>query len=451
MTVTLPGLPLGLHRPVEHNGPLPGAVDVAIVGGGVIGVMSALFLARKGLKVALLEKGRIAAEQSSRNWGWIRQTGRDIAELPIAMEANRLWPQLQADLSEDLGLAQLGVAYLAENEGSIDNYETWLDLAKPYGVDSRILSAKETKDLLPGASKTFEGALHTPSDMKAEPWVAVPAFARAAVAAGVVIRENCAVRALDIAAGRVAGVITERGRIRADQVLVAGGAWSSLFLRQHGVNIPQLSVLSQVIATDPLPGLDLPAAGNDALAFRRRADGGFTLAEGGWHRLFVGPDSFRHLRPYWEQIKAHPFGASYHPMAPKGFPDAWGTKRRWSPEGESPFERMRVLDPKPVEARQRRTLAAFAALFPGLGTPRIKASWGGMIDAMPDVVPVVDQAPLEGLSICTGMCGHGFGIGPAFGRIMADMMTGGDLGHDLSRFRLSRFSDGSKMDLGPGL
>jgi glycine/D-amino acid oxidase-like deaminating enzyme len=445
------GFPIGLHQPVEHDGPLPEAADVVIIGGGVIGVMSALFLARKGQKVVLLEKGRIAGEQSSRNWGWIRQTGRDIDELPIAMEANSLWPQLQAELGEDLGLARLGVAYLAEKPQSIERYETWLNLAKPYGVDSRILTPDQTQALLPGATKRYHGALHTPSDMKAEPWVAVPAFARAAVAAGVEIRENCAVRALDLTAGRVGGVISERGRIRADQVLVSGGAWSSLFLRQHGVNIPQLSVQAQVLATDPLPALDLPAAGNDRLAFRRRADGGFTLAEGGWHRLFIGPDAFRHLWPYREQIKAHPFGASYHPAAPAGFPDAWGTKRRWSPDEETPFERMRVLDPKPVEARQRRTLAEFAKLFPALGTPRIKASWSGMIDAMPDIVPVVDHAPIDGLSICTGMCGHGFGIGPAFGRIMADLMTGGDVGHDLTRFRLSRFSDGSKMDMGPGL
>nr|WP_255723051.1 FAD-binding oxidoreductase [Thalassobius sp. Cn5-15] len=440
-----------MHKPVEHDGQLPDAADVLIIGGGVIGVMSALFLARKGQKVVLLEKGRIAGEQSSRNWGWIRQTGRDIDELPIAMEANRLWPQLQAELGEDLGLARLGVAYLAEKPQSIERYETWLNLAKPHGMDSRILTSAETKALLPGATRRYHGALHTPSDMKAEPWVAVPALARAAAAAGVVIRENCAVRALDLTAGRIGGAVTERGRIRADQVLVAGGAWSSLFLRQYGINIPQLSILAQVLATEALPALDMPAAGNDRLAFRRRTDGGFTLAEGGWHRLFIGPDAFRHLWPYREQIKAHPFGASYHPAAPKGFPDAWGTKRSWSPEEETPFERMRVLDPKPVEARQRRTLAEFAQLFPALGAPRIKASWAGMIDAMPDIVPVVDHAPIEGLSICTGMCGHGFGIGPAFGRIMADLITGGDVGHDLTRFRLSRFSDGSKMDMGPGL
>ena len=90
-------------------------------------------------------------------------------------------------------------------------------------------------------------------------------------------------------------------------------------------------------------------------------------------------------------------------------------------------------------------------LLPALGKVEIAASWAGMIDSMPDIVPVVDRAPVEGLSICTGMCGHGFGIGPGFGRVMADMVLDGEIGHDLSRFRLARFSDGSVPELGPDL
>ncbi len=75
-----------------------------------------------------------------------------------------------------------------------------------------------------------------------------------------------------------------------------------------------------------------------------------------------------------------------------------------------------------------------------------------MIDTMPDVVPVVDRvAALPGLTIGTGMSGHGFGIGPGMGKVLAALVTGNDPGHDLSRFRLSRFSDGSKMRLGPSV
>lgn len=442
--------PLGIEQPVEHGGALPKEADVVIVGGGIIGVMTALFLARKGLRPLVLEKGRVAAEQSARNWGWIRQQGRDMAELPIMMEANRLWKELAAEVGEDLGLQTVGVCYLAENERDLAEYEGWLADAKPSGVDSRMVSAAAVADLLPGATRGFAGALLTPSDMKAEPWIAVPALARAAVRAGATIVENCAVRGLDIAAGRVAGVITEQGRVKAPEVVVAGGAWSSLFLRRHGVNIPQLSVQALVMATEPAPALEMPASAMSGLAWRRRADGGFTIAPGGWHRLHIGPDAFRALPKFVPQLREDWAGTHFSPAAPSGYPDAWGTSRRWAMDAESPFERMRVLNPAPHMPPLEKALAKFGDLFPQMGQVKMKQAWAGMIDTMPDIVPVVDRADsLSGLSICTGMCGHGFGIGPAFGRVMADLVAGDDVGHDLSRFRLGRFSDGSKMELGP--
>ncbi|MFN4173062.1 MAG: NAD(P)/FAD-dependent oxidoreductase, partial [Pseudorhodobacter sp.] len=90
----------------------------------------------------------------------------------------------------------------------------------------------------------------------------------------------------------------------------------------------------------------------------------------------------------------------------------------------------------------------FARIWPALGRPRFAKVWGGMIDTMPDVVPVVDHAPLPGLTLATGMSGHGFGIGPGMGRVLADLILGRTVGHDLTRFRLSRFTDGSGIDLG---
>ena len=74
-----------------------------------------------------------------------------------------------------------------------------------------------------------------------------------------------------------------------------------------------------------------------------------------------------------------------------------------------------------------------------------------MIDAMPDVVPVVDRCSIPGLVLAFGMSAHGFGIGPAFGRAVANIVTERDVGHDLSRFRADRFVDGSQITPGPGL
>lgn len=368
------------------------------------------------------------------------------------MEACRLWQQLAEECGEDIGLRQTGVTYLARTDKDMAKFARFMQLAAAHDLDTRLLDGAEVAARIGGMARTYAGAMTTPSDMRAEPWLAVPALARLAARKGVRIIENCAVRALDIAAGRVAGVWTEGGRIATTSVLVAGGAWSSLFLRKHGVSIPQLSVRATVAATEPLPEFHAGAAIENDIAFRRRQDGGYTLAPGGSNLLFVGPDAFRNATKYLPALIDHPLGTRYLPAAPSGFPDSWSTPRDWTPETTSPFERMRVLNPAPGQSDLASIKRGFENLFPQLGKLRLKTAWAGMIDAMPDVVPIVDRvSAIAGLFVATGMSGHGFGIGPGIGRVMSDLIQGNATGHNLNRFRLSRFSDGSPIRLGPAI
>ena len=138
--------PISATSPIRHPGPAPTACDVVVIGGGVIGVMTAWFLAERGLRVTLCEKGRIAGEQSSRNWGWVRSQGRDPAELPIMVESLRIWERLAQEFGDSLGFRRTGVMHLAVTESDLVAYEAWLPHARAHGLDTRMLGRAEALD-----------------------------------------------------------------------------------------------------------------------------------------------------------------------------------------------------------------------------------------------------------------------------------------------------------------
>lgn len=450
---------------IKFNDPLPDAVDVVIIGGGVIGVFTALNLIEAGKRVLLCEKGRIAGEQSSRNWGWIRQHGRDEDELPIAMQSVQLWKDIDQTLQGRCGVKNTSVAYIAKDSSKLAEYEKWVETARKNGLHSEMLTAAQVKNSFSGQSDHhWVGGVRTPSDCKGEPWQAVPAVADYVHHLGAWLIENCAVRCIEMQAGHVTGVVTEKGTVSCPQVLLAGGAWSRLFLGAHGVKIPQLSVQTTVAQTAPLPDFSKGNWADEELAMRRRDDGGYTLALSDHLVFHVGRDGLTNLKLWFPEARRHwnfaslnltknkGSKATFTMGAPKGFPDAWSTQRSWLPEDVTPFEHMRVLEPKAQTDEVERMRSRFSKRFPAIGQPEIAESWSGMIDAMPDVVPIVDAVPqLPGLMLATGMSGHGFGIGPGFGRVVARRMLGLPDEHNLSRFRFNRFTDGSVLKSGPSL
>ena len=148
---------------------LPARADVVVVGGGIVGVSAALYLAKKGVSVALCEKGRIAGEQSSRNWGWCRTMGRDPAELPLAIESLRLWAAMNARIGGETGFRNSGIVYLCETRRELDAYEAWLEQARQFQVQSRLLGPSEVDDLLPGSARPSVGVIRPPAHRCAEP------------------------------------------------------------------------------------------------------------------------------------------------------------------------------------------------------------------------------------------------------------------------------------------
>ncbi len=428
--------------PVVSDEELPARADVVIVGGGIIGTSAALFLAQKGVSTLLCEKGHIAGEQSSRNWGWCRKMGRDPRELPLIIESLRLWQGMNELVEAETGFRQAGIMYLAEKQAELGQFEAWLEHARQYQLDSRILTAAEARELMPGLTGNWAGALYTASDGKAEPQRGAPAIARAARKHGAAIMTHCAVRGIETAGGRVSSVVTEKGRVACNSVVLAGGAWSRLFCGNLGVALPQLKVLASVMRTEPLSGGPEVSASGGLFGIRKRMDGGYTVATLGVRTIDLVPDNFRLLREYMPAVRLHWKKLRFR--AGRRFVEEWRMKRRWRLDEPTPFEAVRTLDPDPdpyVIERARTAVAEALPLFRGV---RVAESWGGMIDVMPDAIPVISPVEaLPGFYIATGFSGHGFGIGPGAGKLVADMVAGDSTIVDPTPFRLSRFTDGS--------
>ena len=147
--------------PVSSDPELPPRAEIVIIGGGIIGAASALELAERGLDVVLCEKGEIAAEQSSRNWGWCRQMSRDPREIPLIVKSLRLWRAMNERVEAETGFRECGILYLAQSADELDAKLKWYEQnARPYGLSSRPVSGAEAETLQPGARSSGRRPLH---------------------------------------------------------------------------------------------------------------------------------------------------------------------------------------------------------------------------------------------------------------------------------------------------
>jgi glycine/D-amino acid oxidase-like deaminating enzyme len=424
---------------VESDTTLPAEADVVIIGAGIIGVAAAHTLAERGLSVALLEKGVVAGEQSSRNWGWCRLLNRDEREIPLMKASLEQWDRLQASLPDDTGFRRNGLVYVTKDEKQLAEWRAWVEMASAYQAPVRMIDAAEARRLTPGNDQAWIGGVVSPNDGRAEPAMAAPAIARAARGLGATLHQNCAVRGLDTTGGRISGVFTEHGRIRTGAVILSAGAWASMFLRRHGIAMPQASVHSTVFATTPATRVTPGGLVTPDFTLTPLLDGGYLVAAKARGRLELTPAGMRHARRFlptlakrWSLVELR-MGRSFF----EG-PDAW--HGRWSFEKPTVFEKIRVLHPKPKTSIVAPALAEIVKAYPELAGIEAARVWAGWIDMMPDEIPVISTVTsLPGLVIAAGFSGHGFGIGPGGGRLAADLATGAPPVVDPTAFSLSRF------------
>ena len=417
-------------------------VDVIVIGGGIVGSAAAWYLAGRGLQVTLLEKGDIACEQSSRNWGFVRQQGRDSREVPLMIESNRIWRGLEAELSADLEWRVGGNLGLAGDERALAEHERWLTVARDHDLPTRLLTRGEVQELIPGITGNWVGGLFTENDGQAEPARVAPAFAAAAARRGAEVLTGHAALAIETAAGNVSGVLTEHGRIGAPAVLVAAGAWSSRLLRKLGVDLPQLLVRATVARTSPVRELTACGVWGPDVAFRQRGDLSLNIAAAGAVDHDIVPDSFRHLRAFWPGYRMNPGMFSLR----VGGPSLRALADRLAGEPGGMYLRQRVLDPAPSRRRVAAALSGLERTFPELGAVTVTRAWAGCIDVLPDAIPVIDALDQpRGLVLATGFSGHGFGMGPIAGRLCAELIADGQPSLDISGFRHARFTDGTPL------
>ena len=429
---------------VETDPDLPRSADVVVIGGGIIGCAAAYYLAGQGMRVALVEKGRVAAEQSSRNWGWCRTQGRDLAELPLMLESMRLWDGLADELALDVGFRRTGVLFVTNDQSEFTRWDRWRQAAAPYGAEAQLIPSDAVARLIPEAVERWLGGLYTASDGCADPVKAAPAFAAAARRCGATVHEHCAARGLDTQSGRIRAVITEQGTIRTATVLCACGVWSSLFCRRHGIPLPQLSVRASVQRTMPAAHRMDHSVATPGVCIRRHDDGGYIVAMAGRGTFDITPDAFRYLLPFWPTFRARGGKLSIRFGRPFFSALRWG--RRWPLDRPSPFELDRTCAPDPDQLLLREARADLANKFPPLAGLECADAWGAVIDVTPDALPVISSVPvLKGFHLATGFSGHGFGIAPGAARLVADVITGETPIVDPHPFRYSRLVDGTRL------
>ena len=425
-------------RLIESASPLPAQADVVVIGGGIIGVFAAYYLARRGVSVAVVEKGRIGAEQSSRNWGWCRQQNRDARELPMATKSLELWEQFAADTGEDTGFRRCGLLYLSNDEDELARWTKWRDFARTAGVTTHMLSSSEASARGRLTGRAWKGGVFSPSDGTADPGKAAPAVAAALMKLGGTVHQNCAARGIEVEGGRVSGVVTEAGTIKTRTVVFAGGAWASSFCRQLGIRFPQATVRQSIVrvtgVTEPVPD----ALHTARVSITRRSDGSYNLAISGRGRvdptaqlLRFAPQFLPMFAKRWRNV---------FPGGLEGIRAGHETLARWRLDAPTPMERMRILDPRPDAAAVRQTYTRAVELLPVLGQAGIANAWAGFVDNTPDGVPGIGEvSEIPGFILAAGFSGHGFGIGPGAGHLIADLVTGEKPIFDPAPYHPARF------------
>ncbi len=366
----------------------PEGTDVAVIGGGIVGLSAAYFLASRGRAVTVLERRTAGWEASGRTAAGVRQQGRDPREIPLAMAAVRLWGTLDRELQGETGYRRDGNVFVAMTGEGMAQLEERASHERALGLDVELLTAPQLRARVAAVSERCVGGKYCATDGIAEPVLVIPSLARAAERAGARLNQRTEVLDFVVEDRRIVSILTEHAEFRPEVTVLAAGPWTTLLAARLGVSVPIVPVRSQVMQTEPVgPVCKEFLIARELGVYCRPAPGGTMLVGGDYLRDELDP-----------------------PTAGEG-------------------------------ARQR-----IGVCVPALERAPIQRVWSGLLDVSPDEVPLIGPVPgLRDCFIAAGFSGHGFCLGPMAGRLVAEWIATGEPSLSLEALSPSRFSAPMKV------
>jgi sarcosine oxidase subunit beta len=364
----------------EANG-----AQVVVIGGGVTGLSAAWWLARSGVSVLVLDKGIVGWEASGRNGG-----GASHYHSPLFHEEQRLWPQMDELLGYCTEYRRQRLI-VAITQAQLEHYHYMAAMHRDLGYRVDDLDARQIREAVPLAGDNALGGIHVHFGGHANPQRTVQAYAWALQDLGGRILQHTAVNSIKVEGGKVVGVSTTRGDFGLDSLVVAAGPQSGFLLVPLGVDLPLASARAEMIVTEPAPLMPIGGVDGNGLYGRQTLRG--NLAFGG------GPHE-------WMDV------------------DETGPKAR------------------PSTPLLRNLSRRVAELLPKAAHLRVIRSWAGVVENTPDGRPVIERLADPGNVVIATMSGVGFGLSPATGHAIRDLVIDGRCAFaDLEKLSLKRFAD----------
>ncbi len=370
--------------------------DIVIIGGGIMGCATAYYLAKEGLKAIVIEKSDIGGEASGSNGGGVRQSARNLKEMPLAIESIKMYEGLHEELGMDVEYVQQGNLRLCTNDEELDTMRKSVENQKTSGLKLEMLDKSQVLAINPYVGEKVIGASFCQTDGHANPFLVTYAFFKKAKDLGAQFYTDEEVTDIRLQKGRVTAVITNKQVIETDLVMNAAGVAGRRIANMVGLDLPMKPVFAEALITDQFP-------------------------------------------PLFDQMIGHAKGLFYGRQTCHG-PFFWGGF-----VGTEEYLYQNESGGKPLFHFIGPSIAsAIIDFFPILKNMNVIRMWSGLIASMSDSIPVLGlTSEVPGFIFCTGFSGHGFGIGPVIGKLMSELILDCNPSIPISDFCYGRFNKGS--------